>query len=159
LSLFPSSLNVGIEVVMARDLPEPGEDIQQWLDARDKAQSERMRQLLLSEGRPDLVAELDAKIKDIRLGLAQARSCWSALSAPQREALVYLSKHKQLVRHLPGVYGRTEGLGSGLPRFRLATVRNLIARQLVDLEGGAFDPERRVVISDRGRFVVQRGPK
>lgn len=86
---------------------------------------------------------------------------------------------KHLTQHLAGSAARAEGLSEGqclvreggsktvytahgeppaLCRVaRLATVRNLAARGLVDWDGGAFDPERRAVISELGRFVLAKG--
>lgn len=66
---------------------------QQWRDDR-----ERVRALLREEGREDLIAEYDAKMRDMGSGVENARSIWHSISDAQRRAL-----------ELAGAgYGRTE---------------------------------------------------
>ena len=133
------------------------DEILQEIERQSRAQTEGVREMLRAEGREDLVARLDAKLKDIDNGRYGARATWHALSEPQRRMLRLAASHKRLRRepasrsryYACGGPGDAEGNVGGL-----ATVRNLIARDLVLCDGGAFDPEAAVIISERGRFVL-----
>lgn len=130
------------------------------LEAEDAARHERLRQMLYDEGRPDLVAELDAKIRDVRNGIAGAQSTWHSISDAQRRALV----------HAAAVGGRLVRSGLrpcyiGLPLeplpeklIRIQTIRNLCSRELLAWDGGAFFAEAAAVITERGLFVLKHGP-
>lgn len=123
-------------------------------DRRRIAIRERFRQWLISVDRPDLLADFDSNMRDVDLGLTAARNIWHSISAAQRHTLK-TAIYGPLERH--GVwYGPNDGDFARV--CKIGTIRNLIARSLVDCDGGAFDPEARVVISDHGRFVVKHGP-
>src|SRR4051812_29395831 len=78
------------ERIMSSLFPKPGEDMVAWADARMAEDNERVRAVLMAEGRADLVAELDAKLRDIRLGLDRARATWTSISEAQRRVLTLL---------------------------------------------------------------------
>ena len=107
------------------------EDIIQYLEARDRAGLERTRQLLLSEGRPDLVIWLDRKIKAIQDGTDGAAGVWAALSGRQRIILQLLNENK-----------------INLPHPNLKSIKVLERYDLVMVT------EDGVVISERGKFVL-----
>lgn len=117
---------------------------------------EAFRAFILEQGRPDILAEYDAKMKDIRSGVDGAQSCWHSISDAQRRVLVFLgdgatlrqdqeNPNRYFVRHRNGITSAE----------RRATIRNLAARELLDWTGGAFTPEASAVLSDRGRFVLK----
>lgn len=130
----------------------------QQLDRESLARSARVRQLLIDGGNTAVLAEYDQAMRDIALGLSSARGCWHALSAPQRAVLVHLATYGgRLVLRAGGTgYGAQRKLLE-LGRVGKPTVRNLIARNLLDLDGGPIDPESSVLLSERGSFVVRRG--
>ena len=131
------------------------EDFLADLDRQSERQTQRVREMLYQHGRPDLVAELDAKMKDIRLGIASAQGTWHALSAAQRRILEILAGGRWLVK---ASASRTFFDANGEPHAlahvcRAPTVRNLMARELI-----AWAPDRKVTITERGRFVLRHGP-
>jgi hypothetical protein len=98
----------------------------------------RVLDILHEADRPDLAGELEAKLRDVASGVERARNIWHSISPAQRRAL--------------------EALGEGRASdFRLATARNLCARDLIACAGGAFDPESKFVITEHGRFVLTHG--
>lgn len=111
---------------------------------------QRTRQMLYEAGRPDLVEALDRNIKDVRNGVAIARSTWHSLSPAQRRALQYAGKRTRLkYRH------SYCGLGEAEAPITKPTMRNLCRRELMAWDGGAFDPESAAVLTERGRFVLK----
>ena len=133
------------------------DEILQEIERQSRATIERVRQMCRDEGREDLVTELDANLKEVATGRTGARGTWHALSEPQRRMLRVAAAHRRL-RRSPGSRSRYDacgGLGDAEGNVGgIATVRNLIARELLTCDGGAFDPEAAVVISERGRFVL-----
>ncbi|MBF5096483.1 hypothetical protein F1643_21025 [Azospirillum sp. INR13] len=136
------------------------EEVLHRLEAESRQQTERVRAMLHEEGRPDLVEDLDRQLRESRLGITGARATWDALSEPQRKVLLTLLEgNRRLVRqnhsqHWYDVIGEPEAVArvAGRP-----TIRNLIARELLAPDGGAFDPEAAAVLTERARFVVQHG--
>jgi hypothetical protein len=136
------------------------DDILQMLDRKDLEQQARTRSFLLEAGRPDLAAELDAKLRDIRLGVDGAQRTWAALSPAQRSVLEALSagRHLRKVKWSKtryDAYGEPHAIGN---LCGIATVRNLCARDLCHVDGGMPDPEGKIIITERGRFVLKYGP-
>lgn len=125
-------------------------DLQHAIEIKHEEDVARVRNWLFSEGRPDIVAKFDKEMKDIRSGAYAARMCWHSISPAQRRALSAAGDSGALVR-MGKQYNSVAG-SAGI--CRLKTIRALIAHELLDCDGGAFDPESRVVISDRGRFVL-----
>lgn len=133
------------------------DEILQEIERQSRAATERVRELCRERGREDLVVEMDANLKEVRTGRAQARGIWHALSEPQRRVLRLAASHKRL-RRTPGSRHRYDAVGGPADAegnvSGLATVRNLLARDLLLCDGGAFDPEAAVIISEHGRFVL-----
>lgn len=123
-----------------------------------------VREILIEKGRPDLLAEFDRRHWEIETGVDGARSIWSALTEPQRAALVALAEGRRAFRAVwsRAVYDATGGAGVPLGGIRLggirlATLRALQSRKLVSATGSPSDPERRFEITRPGAFVVKRG--
>lgn len=128
-------------------------DIEHQIEKISRQRRNAVRDILLEKGRPDLVAEFDAKIKRIENGTDGAERTWSALSPAQKRALKLASYGPlRRAKHTHQFFGEIIA-----PRARLSTVRNLIARDLLACDGGAFDPERVLVLTERGRFVLKHG--
>ncbi|HZT90373.1 MAG TPA: hypothetical protein VFA12_20700 [Stellaceae bacterium] len=141
---------------MAR-LPAPGEDIELWLHREQMDGRDRVRALLLELGRPDLVVELEQRYRDIELGLDGARSTWHSISAAQRRALKAAAEHGGRLERVGKQYRHRDRHQPYRPIY-VATLRNLCARDLTAWDGGAFDPEGAVVVTERGLFVLRHGP-
>lgn len=133
------------------------EEILARLEEEGLEQRARVKALLLEHGRSDLAADLEGKLREVDLGLTGARSCWTALSPAQRRVMEAMSTGRRLVRSA-GSRHRYDATGEPHALSHVAgtpTVRNLAARGLVAWEGGAFDPERRASLTEKGRFVWQ----
>ncbi|MBK3801308.1 hypothetical protein GAY33_19150 [Azospirillum brasilense] len=136
------------------------EDVLHRLEAESRRQTEGVRAMLLEEGRPDLVEDLDRRLRESRMGITGARATWDALTELQRKVLlILLEGNRRLVRqkhskHFFDAIGEPHAVArvAGLP-----TIRNLIARELLTPDGGTFDPEAAAVLTERARFVVQHG--
>jgi hypothetical protein len=122
-----------------------------------KASTERVIAVLREAGREDLVAELEGKLRDVRLGLDSARSCWHSISPPQRRVLEAMEPGRRLVRRS---YQQTRYDAQGEP-FAMAdvcggpTVSALLAHGLI-----AHDQTPKgyhLVLTERGRFVLAHG--
>lgn len=125
---------------------------QDWIDRR-----QRVRHFLLDEGRPDLLAEYDAKMRDLDSGVMGAQSTWHSISATQRRALTEAAEHGgKLVR--VGKEYRHGARNQPYKPIYVKTVRNLCSRDLLAWDGGAFDPESAAVVTERGLFVLSHGP-
>lgn len=138
-------------------MAQPPEDIIHRLEQQDAAREQKFRAVLLEQGGPEALAEYDANIKLVRLGITGAKGCWHALSETQRRCLKALS-NGPLVRVMQGGTGYNHISHS--PRgevFRIATLRNLIARELAAPDGPITDVEFRIVITERGSFVLKHG--
>lgn len=125
---------------------------------RDLARREaRLREVL--KDHPAELAEYDASMKNLRLGITGAKSAWQALSEHQRIIVQQMAKTGGRLEKMPGGtrYTLTRAWGRGSPRILVPTVRALVARRLLDLDGGAMDPEFAAVLSEHGSFVVKHG--
>jgi hypothetical protein len=117
--------------------------------------------MLLDEGRPDIVEWLDARLRDIDLGLTGARSTWHSISEAQRRVLVLVtSRNRRLVRRSGSktLYDAVGQDGTVEKAAGILTVRNLASRSLLAWDGGAFDPEAAAVMTEQAQFVVKHGP-
>ena len=130
------------------------------IEHRDRQRTEAIKRMLINKGRRDLADELDAKLKDVRTGVAGAQSTWHSISPAQRRVLTTLATGRWLIReHGSLSWYEAHGEPEAMARVcRLPTARNLIARELLACEGGAFDPERKLVLTERARFVLRHGP-
>lgn len=134
-------------------------DILAKIEAEGRARRMAVREILFEKGRPDLVAEFDRKTWEISSGVSAARSEWDTLSEPQRAALVALAEGRRAFRAIGGrsIYDASGGGCTPIDGIRLATLRALMARKLVQATGSPSDPERRFEITKPGAFVVKRG--
>lgn len=146
------------EVVARIAAGEPADDV---LDEKHAADRQEFRALLADMGPKGIaaLASYDKAMRDFDLGLTQARSAWHSISRHQRDVLVAAcrTKNGRIVRRSfkPSVYVLD---GTLVFLCRVATIRNLCAHELLACDGGAFDPEQAAVITERGRFVVAKGP-
>lgn len=132
-------------------------DVLRWLDEEEKKRTAAVRAMLIEDGRPDLVEDLNRRIRDIALGLDGARSTWSALSRPQKDILTLLVDRGQYLRRAKDSLNRFVAMGDPhgfvIGGIHAGTVRNLMARDLAEWTTG-----EKVVATERGRFVWKRGP-
>lgn len=134
------------------------EELMQDLERQSAERSVRLREMLYKEGRADLVAEYDKNMRELRTGLTGARSAWHSISPAQRQALEAAAHVGALYRRYTGTGYCFTPSGLGTKACGTATVRNLISRELLAVDGGAFDPEAKVVPTEHGRFVLKHGP-
>lgn len=137
-------------------MSERDDEIMQEIERHSMRQTERVRSMLYKHGRPDLVAEMDGKLREIRLGTYGAKATWRSLSDAQRFALEFAAETGGRLARIGKTYW-TPGDTCKIYGIRLATIRNLVARDLMAVDGGAFDPEREFVITEHGRFVLKHG--
>ena len=144
-----------------------GEELEDLLG--EQAAEERMsfRIWLGNQGErgAEALARYDAWVRAADLGIDRAQAVWHSISDAQRRLVAML-----------GVTGRTlERFGNKVYLIRvrnaldnctisrwtprLATVRNLASRELLEWTGGAFDPEASAVATERLRFVLKWGPR
>lgn len=141
----------------------PEDELLQRLERESREGSERLRAMLREMGRDDLLADYDRDMRDIRLGVTMARSCWHSISPKQRFVLKRMGEGRSL-RRMAGSRTRYDAIGSGrggpdamreICDFR--TARKLAAHELIHVAGGALDPEAVFVITERGSFVLAHG--
>lgn len=135
-------------------------DALRWAEEQSERNARRVKALLWEQGRPDLATELDAKLRDIRLGIDGARSTWHSISDAQRRVLTILGTGRHLIRGT----GKARYDATGTPYTvvnvcRLATARALCAHDLLAPDGGAFDPEGKFVLTERARFVLAQATR
>jgi len=137
----------------------PRLDIEFEMEKQNRESHARVRALLQAEGRPDLAEELDQRLRDVNLGVARARSIWHSISAAQRALLtMMMASGSKLVRHdKTSFYDLVAGERLEHRVTRLPTVRSLIGRDLLCCDGGAFDPEAVVILTEHARFVFEKG--
>lgn len=130
----------------------------QDLERESDERTQRVRDMLRERGRPELVAELDRALKDSASEVTQARSVWHSISDAQRRALILLAAGPGDLRRVKGQgYEVVSPAGSRATGIRLATVRNLAGRGLLEWTGGAFDPEASARPTERMAFVLKHG--
>jgi hypothetical protein len=114
-----------------------------------------VRRLLVNQGRDDLVADYDRMVRDERRGVTGARDAWHSITPPQRAALRLLAAGYRLERRSGSSFYDATRQGQPVAKAcRLPTARALLSRELAACDGGAFDPERVIVGTERGRFIV-----
>lgn len=136
-----------------------GEEFMLQFELEQERRMEAVRQDIIAAGRLDLLAEHDQNMRDIRSGITGARNCWHSISAAQRTALLFAIAGGGLrkISEQPSEYANINGNRPPSP-IRIATVRALAAHELVAWDGGATTPERRALVTERGRFVAIHGP-
>lgn len=85
---------------------------------------------------------------------------WGALSQPQRRVVLLLTSRPGRLVRSAGTRHFYDFHGEPHAESRIAgllTVRNLERRELLAWDGGAFDPERRAVVTEPAHFVVKHG--
>lgn len=135
------------------------ERVMQWFEERSRADRARTRQVILEAGRPDVLAQFDADMRNLDLGLTTARSCWHSISPKQAYTLALVGTGRYLVRtkYQPSfcdAYGEPHAISRVC---QIKTARALCAHELLAPDGGAFDPEAKFVITERGSFVLRFG--
>ncbi len=137
-----------------------GEDVQSVLDEKSLIDRERIRSFLADHGEKGIkiLREYDAAMKDISLGITEAKATWHSISKAARRVLLRLegTPGQALCRRdeHSSVYvieGGTEAV------CKLPTLRNLCLRDLMEWRGGAFDPEKAAVLTEKAIFVLKHG--
>lgn len=147
-----------------------GEEVQQACDRASMRQTERVRQILRDEGREDLVAEMDANLRDVRLGVTQAKNIWHSISPVQRRVMLLLHEGRHLRLSVASktrfeAIGLREGISTVAKACPVATVVALYGRKLVEpVKGrprsrsdGALDLTFHYALTEHGRFVLKHG--
>lgn len=131
-------------------------------DAEFAADREHFRSFLADSGARGVAAlrGFDAAMRDHDTGVMRARNIWHSISPAQRRTLLFLAPGRVLVcsARCAGYYdavGASAGVDTIAKAARLDTARNLAARELVQWDGTAHDPERRAVITERAVFVLK----
>lgn len=129
------------------------------LEAECEAKSEAVRQMIIEAGRPDVLAQYDEALRLNRLGVTGARATWRSISEAQRRVIEQMGDGAKLWRDPMNhrAYFLRVKMGAVI-RVRIATVRALASRELIAWEGGAFEPEAKASLTERGRFVLAHGP-
>lgn len=132
------------------------DDIEQHLDRMSRESRKRVRTMIAESGRPDVLAEFDAKMKDIDSGLDGARRTWDALSSTQRALLTALQREGGHVWNDPDMpsrsyHSRSNGMSSVVRR---ATVTNLSRRGLLDWGAGSSPAGSVASLSERALFML-----
>lgn len=135
------------------------ERLLQELDEQSRASRERVRQMAIEAGRPDILAQFDIDSRNIDLGLTSARSCWHSISPAQARALAIVGTGRTLHRtRYQDTFYDAHGEPHAISKAcRLSTARALCAHELLAPDGGALDPEAKFVITERGSFVLRFG--
>ncbi len=136
--------------------------ILQEIEAQGRRRRQDVRTLIMESGHPDAAAillQFEQNMRDVDTGIGGARSTWHSISLAQRRVLEALETRWYLMR---ASGSRTRYDAHGEPHAEgnvcgIATVRNLIRRELLAVDGGAFDPEKKIVLTERGRFVLKHG--
>jgi hypothetical protein len=134
------------------------DELMQRLERESREKTERVREMLREGGHVDALAEFDKNMRDLALGVTGARATWHSISPAQRRALALLCESPRRFVRSPGTVNYYDALGEPHAIARAAglrTVRNLAARDLLEWNGGAFDPERVATLTERGRFVFK----
>lgn len=130
----------------------------QNLERECEERTQRVRDMLQKEGRPELVAEMDRALNESASGITGARSTWHSISDAQRRALFLLDAGPGDLRRVKGQsYDVVSPAGIRATGIRLATVRNLASRGLLEWTGGAFDPEASAQPTEQMAFVLKHG--
>lgn len=129
------------------------------IERRSQEQRQRTHKMLCDAGRADLAIQLEKKYREIDNGTDGARSTWHSISPAQRRVLEVMETGRRLVQRdyqktRYDAYGEPEAVGNVCG---IATVRNLCSRDLVHVDGGVKNPERVIVLTERGRFVLKHG--
>lgn len=136
------------------------EEFWRQFEIAELKKQESFRTFILEQGRPDILDEYDARMKKIHNGTDRAESLWHSISEAQRRTLKLLGEPQAKLYQYPTNEKQfCLRLKTGLVcKVRRSTVRSLADRELLDWEGGAFTPEAKATLSERGRFILKYGP-
>lgn len=135
------------------------DDLILYLDRQSQLHHKATRDMLIEAGRADLAEDLDRRMRDIRLGIAQAAAIWHSITKTQRIVLEKMALGAYLARSI-GSSTQYDALGRApmvLKICRITTARNLSARNLIHVNGTATDPEAQFVITEHGKLVFAKG--
>lgn len=139
------------------------DEVAAFFDAEAERRLQRTRDLLYESGRPDLVEDLDRKLKADRLGITHAQSVWYSISPAQRRLIALLGIQNASLRRCgyKATYLVLSAQGEPLPVGKLfvRTIRSIERRGLLEWTGGSFDPEISAVPTEHLRFVLHHGPR
>jgi hypothetical protein len=130
-----------------------------WLEQESARRRALVRQVIREHGRPELLAEYDRDMHDLDLGLTGARAAWHSISPAQRRVMEALEPGRTLVR-ARWSSRRYDAIGSPHATASLcglATVYNLVRRDLLQWDGPETDFNAKAILTERGRFVLKRG--
>jgi hypothetical protein len=139
---------------------ERGErDVQFLMERQYSRQHEQFCNYLSSLGRQDLIDEYRARIRALDTGMTTARATWHSLTSVQQRVMEALESRWALCRTnwSKSRYEAIGGTGAIFNFCGLPTVRKLVSHDLLAWDGGAFDPEARAVLTERGHFVLRHG--
>jgi hypothetical protein len=103
------------------------------------------------------LAGYDKAIRDIDLGISGARGTWRALSISQRRVLWEIERRGPRLERVGKEYRAIQGRHQPYVPIHVRSIRPLCQRELLAWDGGAFDPEAAVVLTERGQFIIKHG--
>lgn len=139
------------------------DDILAAIESDRHAKRRKVRQVIAESGHPEsatILRDMDRALWDVEAGVAQARSTWAALSAPQKRVMLAMGEGRALARQW---WSRTTYDAVGDPHAisaicRIPTVKNLKAHGLIESDNPS-DALKRLVLSSWGKFVIKHGEK
>lgn len=135
-----------------------GEDLEALIDQNDLIDRAQFMAWIREDSGYAAAEKYLATMHDIDTGVHGARRTWHSISNTQRRVLITVAKTRsgKVVRRFikPSFYVLNGGVDL---LCRVATLRNLCARDLMAWDGGAFEPELAAVITERGQFVIRHG--
>lgn len=138
-----------------------GEDAQHVLETESAEQRDEFRAWMLkwSETNPGARVALerfDTAMRDLDSGVMGARSAWHSITQTQRRALEAAWQHGGRLDRVGIEYRHRDRHQPYVPIY-VRTIRPLCSRDLFAWDGGVFDPESAVALTERGRFVIAHG--
>lgn len=130
------------------------DDLPHLIEAKSERDNERVRAIVREHGGEEALARHDENMKRLRLGITGAENAWHSISRAQRRTLLAMEGGRVLTRQENGRYDAI-GAGDVLIQAGVRTVRALAGHELVAWDGGAFDPEAKAVLTERGSFVLK----
>ena len=144
---------------------DAGEALDDLLDEAHAAELQEFRLWLSRQGPRgvEAVERYDERMRALDLGITRAQACWHSISDAQRRLVAVLGVERRYIERfgdrvfLVRIKAENRTICSWQPR--IATVRNLASRDLLEWTGGAFDPEASAAPTERLRFVLRHGPR
>jgi hypothetical protein len=134
-------------------------DIEHEFETEMRDRRERVRAKIITSGREDVLAEYDRDMRNLDLGITGAQNTWHSLSLAQRRIVrLMATKSLKLMKRRGGTIFDARTTEGTVERVTtIVSVRALIARGIVQCEGGAFDPESIVSLTEKGKFTWDKG--